>query len=459
MGYAVLHLAKASGTDSAMSAHIERTIAPKNADAELTYLNRELIEFPEEVSNRTEAIQHRLDTADLQRKIGKNQVRAIRVLLTGSPKEMKQIEDNGQLDQWCNDNLKWLSDTYGSKNLVSAVLHLDETTPHIHATIVPIVTGERRKKKSEEKQDKKKYRKKSSSNSRLCADDVMSRVKLKEYQNSYAEVMNRYGLQRGIEGSKAKHVSTSKYYRDLVEETKDIKSEVIELQEQKTQAKQELSKVKGDIKGEKLKSVAVDVGTTFIEGVGSLLGTSKVRKQGKQIEVLHSMLEESKNDNSKLQRKISTVISNFEKEINNIKGNYQNEINEVKEFYEQKESELRRENSEYKTIFQRVLRWFPLVKEVLKMEELCKSIGFSTDYIPTLLTGKEITFSGDLYSEEHNTKFSTQDSKIRVSQDKGKLFLVVDHKLIKDWFKEKWEAVSQSLERRNVNNRSKGFRM
>lgn len=111
MGYAVLHMEKTSGTDSGMSAHIERTIHPKNADESRTHLNRELIRFSDGVKNRTEAIQHRLDTAGLNRKIGKNQVRAIRVLLTGSPQDMKRIEQNGRLDEWCDDNLKWLRDT------------------------------------------------------------------------------------------------------------------------------------------------------------------------------------------------------------------------------------------------------------------------------------------------------------------------------------------------------------
>jgi len=166
MGYAVLHLEKTSGTDSAMSAHIERTIAPKNADPERTYLNRELIKFPEGVSNRTQAIQHRLENAGLQRKISKNQIRAIRILLTGSNEDMKRIEADGKLDEWCNDNLRWLGETYGKENIVSAVLHLDESTPHIHATLVPIVTTERRKKKSEE-QVKKQYCKKNPNAPRL----------------------------------------------------------------------------------------------------------------------------------------------------------------------------------------------------------------------------------------------------------------------------------------------------
>ena len=97
MGYAVLHLEKASGTDSGMSAHIERTITPKNADPSRTHLNRELIRFPDGVQSRTEAIQHRLDTANLKRKIGKNQVRAIRALLTGSPEDMKRIQAEGRV--------------------------------------------------------------------------------------------------------------------------------------------------------------------------------------------------------------------------------------------------------------------------------------------------------------------------------------------------------------------------
>ena len=86
-------------------------------------------------------------------------MKAIRVLLTGSNKDMKQMEADGRLDGWCNDNLKWLWETYGEQNLVSAVLHMDEKTPHIHATIISIVTGERRKTKQQQ-EGKKKYRKK-----------------------------------------------------------------------------------------------------------------------------------------------------------------------------------------------------------------------------------------------------------------------------------------------------------
>ena len=109
---------------------------------------------------------------------------------------MKQIEKDGRLDEWCQDNIDWLRKTYGSDNVVSVVLHMDESTPHLHATVIPIVETERKRKKKEE-EVKRTYRKKAPA-PRLCADDVMSRAKLKNYQNTYAAAMQRYGLQRGI---------------------------------------------------------------------------------------------------------------------------------------------------------------------------------------------------------------------------------------------------------------------
>ena len=113
MGYVVLHLDKSPSNEAAMTAHIARTQMPPNADPSRTHLNRELIAFPEGVADRTQAINYRLAHAGLTRKIGKNQVKVIRVMLTGSHDDMKRIEAEGKLDQWCADNLAWLNKTSG----------------------------------------------------------------------------------------------------------------------------------------------------------------------------------------------------------------------------------------------------------------------------------------------------------------------------------------------------------
>ena len=232
MGYVVFHMQKSRGTDSGTSAHIERKVKPSNADEERTHLNRRLIEYPDGIHTRTQAIQHRLETAGLTRKVGKNQVRAIRIMLSGSPDDMQRIVREGRLDEWCTDNMKYLAATFGKENIVSADLHLDETSPHIHATLVPIVTTERKRKKQEERVAKR-YRTKSTSRPRLCADEVMSRVKLKKYQNTYAAAMAKYGLQRGIEDSEARHVDTQQFYREVKAMTDTLKADVTELQNEK----------------------------------------------------------------------------------------------------------------------------------------------------------------------------------------------------------------------------------
>ena len=215
--YAVCHLQRGSGNDSGMSCHIERKDAkgkvyvPTNADANRTSQNRELLTFPNGVANRTEAIQYRIDTAGLHRKVAKNQTKAIRIILTGTHEQMMKIAQEGKLGNWIDANLKWLRETFGSENLVSCVLHMDEKTPHLHATVVPIVTTERLRKKRE---GEKKYETKSGP--RHSADDVMRRSKLHEYQNSYAAAMKPFGLQRGIVGSTAKHQANSEYYKQQV---------------------------------------------------------------------------------------------------------------------------------------------------------------------------------------------------------------------------------------------------
>lgn len=304
MGYVVLHMSKAKGNDSRMTAHIERTVEPKNADKNRTHLNRELIEFPEGITNRTQAIQHRIETANIKRKITKDQVRVIRINLSGSPEDMKRIEAERQIDEWCRDNLDYLKKKFGEKNIVSAVLHMDEKTPHIHASLVPIVEGARRKAKEGAKKK---------NTIRLCADDVMTKTKLEGYQDTYAEAMAKYGLERGIRGSEAKHVTTAEFYRDVFEQAENAKVErdfILQQNEEKQQAvkmlqekeameqqrlatlqmeadkkqkeveeKQRLvQKAKNEVTALGVEKAFKEAGKGVLEGISSLVGNSKAKK-------------------------------------------------------------------------------------------------------------------------------------------------------------------------------------
>ncbi len=213
--YAVCHLQRGSGNDAALSTHIERKTKdgkdyiPDNADPKRTRMNRELVRFPKGVADRTQAIQYRIANAGLHRKVGKNQTRDIRVMLTGTHERMTELCKEGRLDEWISANLKWLRRTFGVENVVSCVLHMDEKTPHLHATIVPI-TEAPRERRSREGERKNKVRK----GPRLSADDFMTRANLRKYQDSYARAMKVFGLERGIVGSTAKHMANGDYYRN-----------------------------------------------------------------------------------------------------------------------------------------------------------------------------------------------------------------------------------------------------
>ena len=108
MGYAVLHIYKARSNDSGNTAYIARTYTPSNVDPSRTHLNRELVQFPANVTNRSKAIEHRIATAGIYRKVAKNQVKALRFILSSSPEDMARIEQEGRLYEWCDESMSWL---------------------------------------------------------------------------------------------------------------------------------------------------------------------------------------------------------------------------------------------------------------------------------------------------------------------------------------------------------------
>ena len=392
MSYTVLHLEKAKGNDSGMSAHIERTIHPKNADASRTHLNKEMIAYPEGIKNRTSSIQYRLDNANLKRKIGTNQVRAIRIMLSGTHETMKEIEKNKQLDNWCKDNLDWIKETFGEENLVSAVLHMDEKTPHLHATIVPIVTGERRKAKKDS--NPLIYKKKNSNANRLCADDIMARNKLKHYQNTYAAAMAKYGLRRGIEGSEAKHISTTEYYRNLHEQNQ-------QLEQEKNIKQSELKTIEKNISSKKV-----------IESFTNVLTGSKTKRLEKENEQMKSKLNTINTSNDREKKKLQESVSKLE-------------------------NTLEKQNM----VFDKVMQYHPDINYTLAIVIECEKMGLPPELIKTLLEKQEIHISGEIYSSRHFKSFKVEKLKLSIEFDqkeKSKTLKIAGVQCQK-WLEEKYK--------------------
>ena len=141
------------------------------------------------------------------------------------------------------------------------------------------------------------------------------------------------------------------------------------------------------------------------------------------------------------------------RQIRNIQGIHNQEL-------EAKDKEISRLN----TILEKALCWFPLLKEMLRMEKLCYVIGFTKGMVDSLLYKREaIRCSGKIYSEEHRRRFEIKNDVFKVeksSVDDNKLVLTINRQPISEWFKEQWEKLRQGL-RQSVEEprKSRGFKM
>ena len=403
---------------------------PKNADPTRTHFNRELVEFPDGVADRTEAISHRIRTAGIKRKITPDQVRAIRIVLSGTHEDMIRVQDEGRLDEWCDDNLQWLQRMFGKENTVSAVLHMDEHTPHIHATVVPIVTG------------KRIYRKKANA-VRLCADDLMNRERLVAYHDSYAKAMAKYGLQRGIRGSEARHTTTAQYYRDLKRQTGELEANVRQLQTEQEQAERQLDEVRKEIRSEKLEAANTEAKTALVAKVGSLLGNGKLKGLEADNRTLQSEVAARDESIELLQRQMQRQQEEHHRQLMELQAKHRRELSD-------KEAEHQKEVSFLKSIIQKAKKWFPLFQELVYMEKFCLKVGFNERQTATLISGKPLFYEGELYSEEHKRKFTTERAGFQVVKaptNRSKLALAINGQLIGEWFKEQFCRLFSSVKR------------
>lgn len=439
MGYFTLDFKKAKGaSDARMSDHIERRVIASNVDPTRTHLNRELAQLPEGVTERDEAIAHRIKSAGIKRKITPDQVRAIRVMLSGTHEAMMKIQQDGRIDEWCDDSMQWLHKTFGKENTVSAVLHMDETTPHIHATIVPIVMGERRKaKQKKQTEGKRTYRKKTDA-ARLCADDVLNRDRLVAYHDDYAKVMERYGLQRGVRGSEARHTTTAQYYRDLKRQTGELETDVQQLQIEKQEAEKQLKQVKREINTEKLEVVKTEAKTALIAKVGSLLGGGEIK--------------ELKQENELLRGEVAVRDEGIEKLLTLIqeqRRQHGRELTEVQAKYIKEQNEQKGETNALKKWINRACRWFPLFDDAFRMEKFCLAAGFTMEQTDRLFTFRPLEYSGNLYSEEYRRSLSVTNATAQikiVQEDKKQRFVLhINGKNIFDWFKEQFYKLYNNL--------------
>jgi ribosomal protein L9 len=203
-------------------------------------------------------------------------------------------------------------------------------------------------------------------------------------------------------------------------------------------AEQELRQVKSEIRTDKLKSAATDAATVIASGVGSLFGSGKMKKLEQSNEELHQEIAKRDKGIDDLKTQMQHMQEQHGRQIRNLQGIHKLEL-------EAKDKEISRLN----TLLEKAFKWFPMLREMLRMEKLCAAIGFTKEMIESLLTKKEaIRCNGRIYSEEHRRKFDIKNDVFKVEKnptDDNKLMLTINRQPIGEWFKEQFNKLRQNI--------------
>lgn len=150
-------------------------------------LNYDLVEC----SDFKEGIQERLDTLESKRAVRKDAVVMVQCLVTSDHDFFKDMPAARQRE-FFEQSLAFITDRYGKENILSATVHMDEKTPHMHVNFTPI-------------RDR-----------RLTAKTIFDRNELRGLQTDFhASVGQSWGLNRGeSREEKRKHLKTEDFKLD-----------------------------------------------------------------------------------------------------------------------------------------------------------------------------------------------------------------------------------------------------
>jgi hypothetical protein len=202
MPYAIIRIAKLTSQAHAHNAttHNYRQHEVSNADPAAQHPN---LEFINHAKTDYWTLAEARIAEEVTRKVRPDQVRAVEVIMTGSPEAFIRDKNGRAADysnsKWLEDNLNFLKERYGEKNIVSFTIHQDEKTPHVHAVVIPITVD-----------------------GRLSAKDIFNREGLRQLQTDYAQAMQPHGMSRGIEHSQAEHQPMRRQYGQEAENARQV---------------------------------------------------------------------------------------------------------------------------------------------------------------------------------------------------------------------------------------------
>lgn len=139
--------------------------------------------------------------------------------------------DFSLIEKWTTATMQYLEAEFPNGQLVWAMLHMSESTPHLHV----LVCG---------REYHEKWKKEIPSHSKFFG----SKDKLRSLQSNYANALQRNGflVQRGLRGSTATHKEVSTWRAEQREKDKRLKDQEETLRKKDIETKKAINKIKED---------------------------------------------------------------------------------------------------------------------------------------------------------------------------------------------------------------------
>lgn len=194
MAYLVCHMQKhGSGSLGGIQSHNNRERESKtnpDIDKSKSEDNYSMVDC----SNYRKAVTANIQELNLKKAVRKDAVLACSFVITSS-QDFFQGQSPEEQKAFFADTVKFFQDRYGEKNVISATVHLDETTPHMHLLLTPI------------------------RDNRLSAKAIFNRIELQSLQTDlHAKIGHSRGLQRGKPGSDRAHLSENRFKAEKARE-------------------------------------------------------------------------------------------------------------------------------------------------------------------------------------------------------------------------------------------------
>ncbi|WP_336616951.1 MobV family relaxase [Bacteroides acidifaciens] len=196
-----------------------------------------------------------------------------------------RIKRKDDIERWAKDVYSFVSGKYGEQNIAAFIVHLDESNPHVHCTLLPIKDGRFAYKEIFAGKDKFEY---------------SARMK-QLHTDFFAEVNTKWGMSRGtsISESGARHRSTEEYRRMLSEECTTIEENI-------DRHRKALSELQSDIR----------LAERRVKGLTTMIGNLEKSKAEK--EALLAAAEQDLKENSGNAAELAARIQTLEKELQGI---------------------------------------------------------------------------------------------------------------------------------------------